>query len=28
VNLYDWYVCVRKGIVEALWPIGARGALY
>jgi len=28
VNLYDWYVCVRKGIVEALWPITARGALY
>ena len=28
VNLYDWYVCVRKGIVEDLWPITARGALY
>ena len=28
VNLYDWYVCVRKGIVEALWPISARGAVY
>jgi D-serine deaminase-like pyridoxal phosphate-dependent protein len=27
VNLYDWYVCVRKGIVEALWPITARGAV-
>jgi D-serine deaminase-like pyridoxal phosphate-dependent protein len=27
VNLYDWYVCVRRGIVEALWPITARGAL-
>jgi len=27
VNLYDWYVCVRKGVVEALWPITARGAL-
>src|SRR5712692_10263568 len=26
VNLYDWYVCVRKGVVEALWPITARGA--
>jgi len=26
VNLYDWYVCVRQGIVEALWPITARGA--
>jgi 3-hydroxy-D-aspartate aldolase len=28
INLYDWYVCVRKGRVEALWPITARGALY
>ena len=28
VNLYDWYVCVRKGVVEDLWPITARGALY
>jgi len=28
VNLYDWYVCVRKGVVESLWPISARGALY
>ena len=28
VNLYDWYVCVRKGVVEALWPITARGAVY
>jgi len=27
VNLYDWYVCVRGGVVEALWPIAARGAL-
>ena len=27
VNLYDWFVCVRGGAVEALWPIGARGAL-
>jgi D-serine deaminase-like pyridoxal phosphate-dependent protein len=27
VNLYDWYVCVRKGVVEELWPISARGAL-
>lgn len=27
VNLYDWYVCVRDGRVEALWPITARGAL-
>jgi len=28
VNLHDWYVCVRGGVVEALWPIGARGAVY
>jgi D-serine deaminase-like pyridoxal phosphate-dependent protein len=27
VNLYDWYVCIRAGVVEALWPISARGAL-
>jgi D-serine deaminase-like pyridoxal phosphate-dependent protein len=27
VNLYDWYVCVRGGRVEALWPISARGAV-
>lgn len=28
VNLHDWYVCVRKGRVEALWPVSARGAVY
>jgi D-serine deaminase-like pyridoxal phosphate-dependent protein len=28
VNLYDWYVCTRRGIVEELWAITARGALY
>jgi D-serine deaminase-like pyridoxal phosphate-dependent protein len=27
VNLYDRYVCVRNGRVEALWPVTARGAL-
>jgi len=27
INLYDWYVCVRKGTVESLWQITARGAL-
>src|SRR3954451_10265203 len=26
VNLHDWYVGVRAGYVEALWPIAARGA--
>ena len=28
INLYDWYVCVRRGRVEALWPKTARGAVY
>jgi 3-hydroxy-D-aspartate aldolase len=28
VNLYDFYVCVRDGRVEALWPITARGAVW
>ena len=27
VNLYDWFVCVRGGVVESLWPVSARGAL-
>ncbi|MCP5152119.1 MAG: DSD1 family PLP-dependent enzyme [Chromatiales bacterium] len=26
VNLYDWYVGIRNGRVESLWPIAARGA--
>ncbi len=28
VNMHDWYVGVRNGIVEQLWPISARGALF
>jgi D-serine deaminase-like pyridoxal phosphate-dependent protein len=28
VNLYDHYVCMRGGRVEALWPITARGAVW
>jgi D-serine deaminase-like pyridoxal phosphate-dependent protein len=28
VNMYEWYVCVRGGKVEALWPVTARGAHY
>ena len=28
VNLYDWYVGVREGRVEQLWPITARCAVY
>ena len=27
VNLYDWYVGIRDGRVESLWPITARGLL-
>ncbi|MDG1437992.1 MAG: DSD1 family PLP-dependent enzyme [Emcibacteraceae bacterium] len=27
VNLYDWYVGIRNGTVEKVWPIAARGAL-
>jgi 3-hydroxy-D-aspartate aldolase len=27
VNLYDWYVCIRKGFVEKIWPVSARGAV-
>ena len=26
VNLHDWYVGVRNGTVETIWPVGARGA--
>ena len=28
VNMHDWYVGVRDGMVEQLWPISARGALF
>jgi D-serine deaminase-like pyridoxal phosphate-dependent protein len=28
VNLYDEFVCVRKGRVEALWAVTARGAVW
>lgn len=24
-NLHDWYVCIRSGKVESLWPVSARG---
>lgn len=27
VNLYDWIVGVRNGVVEKIWPVSARGAL-
>src|SRR5207247_1861137 len=28
VNLYECFVCMRKGKVEALWPVTARGAVW
>ncbi|MGZ5151316.1 MAG: DSD1 family PLP-dependent enzyme [Burkholderiales bacterium] len=28
VNLYNDYICMRNGRVEAIWPITARGALW
>lgn len=28
VNLHDWYVGVRGGVVEVLWPVAARGAIF
>jgi len=27
VNLHDEYICIRKGVVEAVWPIAARGRI-
>jgi 3-hydroxy-D-aspartate aldolase len=27
-NVHDWYVGVRGGVVEALWPVSARGKAY
>jgi len=28
VNLHEWIVAVRDGVVEAVWPVEARGAVY
>lgn len=28
VNLHDWFVCVRDGHVEDVWPVTARGAVF
>jgi len=28
VNLHDWIVGVREGIVECVWPVAARGAVF
>lgn len=27
-NLHEWYVGVRNGVVETLWPVSARGKAY
>ena len=27
-NIHDWYVGVRGGVVECLWPVTARGKAY
>jgi 3-hydroxy-D-aspartate aldolase len=28
VNLHDWYVGVRNGFVESVWPVSARGMIF
>ena len=28
VNLYDDFICIRNGRVEAIWPVTARGAVW
>ena len=28
VDRFDWYVGVRRGVVESVWPVAARGAFY
>jgi D-serine deaminase-like pyridoxal phosphate-dependent protein len=28
VNLHDWLIAVRGGVVEEVWPVSARGALF
>jgi 3-hydroxy-D-aspartate aldolase len=28
VNLHDWYIGIRNGMVEAIWPVEARGAAF
>ena len=27
-NVHDWYVGVRNGVVETVWPVSARGRAY
>ena len=28
VNLHDWYIGIRNGVVESIWPVEARGAAF
>lgn len=28
VNLHDWYIGVRNGYVESIWPVSARGMVF
>ncbi len=28
VNLHDWIICVRAGLVADMWPVTARGAMW
>ena len=28
VNLHDWYIGIRDGMVESIWPVEARGAAF
>ncbi len=28
VNLHDWYVGIRNGLVESVWPVSARGMIF
>ena len=28
VNLHDWLVCMRADLVESIWPVTARGAIW
>ena len=28
VNLHDWFVCTREDLVQAVWPVTARGAIW
>jgi 3-hydroxy-D-aspartate aldolase len=28
INLHDYYCVIRRGVLEAVWPIAARGKTY